>query len=197
MGRFIDLTGKVFGRLTVLSFDSSKGERGKQRAYWLCKCECGKSKVVCSHDLRTEKTKSCGCLKKERDILFGEESKTRTMKLYGESAFNSLFSSYKRNAEKRGLDFLLNADDFIQIIKQACFYCGTQPNQVHTPNKKSSNGSYTYNGIDRINSSVGYVLENVVPCCGTCNRAKYTLSIDDFKLWIERVYNNFIKDNND
>lgn len=63
MGNFIDLTGQKFGRLTVIKRDFSK-----KRTAWLCKCECGKEKVVISNDLRSGKTKSCGCLQKERVI---------------------------------------------------------------------------------------------------------------------------------
>lgn len=57
----IDLTGKVFGRLTVVK---SAGVKDKQRM-WSCSCECGKSKVASTATLNAGYTKSCGCMKKE------------------------------------------------------------------------------------------------------------------------------------
>lgn len=59
----IDLTGKKFGRLTVLR----EGERLPDRHYtWLCLCSCGKYKTVSSSCLKSGDTKSCGCLKSEK-----------------------------------------------------------------------------------------------------------------------------------
>jgi len=52
----------------------------------------------------------------------------------------------------------------------------------------SNNGDYIYNGLDRADNSKGYELDNVVPCCGRCNRAKNAYNRDDFLLWIEKVY---------
>lgn len=58
----IDLTGKTFGRLTVIKYDytTPKGE-----AHWLCKCECGKKKTIMGKSLRVGQTQSCGCYQKE------------------------------------------------------------------------------------------------------------------------------------
>jgi hypothetical protein len=49
-------------------------------------------------------------------------------------------------------------------------------------------GNYVYNGIDRIDSSIGYVIENCISCCGRCNVAKMSESQQDFLSWIDRVY---------
>lgn len=56
--RFTDLTGKVFGRLTVIAF------AGKQR--WYVRCECGVTGTKNGMDLRSGDSKSCGCLKREQ-----------------------------------------------------------------------------------------------------------------------------------
>jgi HNH endonuclease len=61
-GRFAeDLTGKTFGRWTVLS----RAENHGYQAYWNCRCECGTEKSVCATALRTGGSKSCGCLRDE------------------------------------------------------------------------------------------------------------------------------------
>lgn len=59
---FIDLTGKVFGRLTVLERVKNYKPKG---TFYKCKCECGKEIIVGSGNLKNGTTKSCGCLKKE------------------------------------------------------------------------------------------------------------------------------------
>lgn len=57
-----DLTGQVFGRLTVIEF-SHKNKHGN--LCWLCKCECGNTKIITASALKGGLTKSCGCLRKE------------------------------------------------------------------------------------------------------------------------------------
>lgn len=60
---YIDLSGKRFGKLTVIKICSRKGwiKGGTRQAiYWLCKCECGKEIRVRGQSLRVGKTKSCG-----------------------------------------------------------------------------------------------------------------------------------------
>lgn len=52
-----DLTGQVFGKLTVVSFAGSNG----RKAMWSCKCECGNEKTVTGNNLTSGNTKSCGC----------------------------------------------------------------------------------------------------------------------------------------
>lgn len=59
MSSFIDLTGQVFGRLTVLR---RSGTAASGHARWFCSCECGNTTQVLSSNLRVGVTKSCGCL---------------------------------------------------------------------------------------------------------------------------------------
>ena len=58
MGKFCDLTGQVFGRLTVDSF-SMMDKNGKSK--WLCLCICGNKKIIYSTNLIRGKSISCGC----------------------------------------------------------------------------------------------------------------------------------------
>jgi len=60
--RIRDLSGQTFGRLTVLE-QAQNNEAG--RVCWRCICTCGKECVVTAHGLKTGKSKSCGCLKRE------------------------------------------------------------------------------------------------------------------------------------
>ena len=62
MGKFIDLTGQKFGRLTVLS-EAGIDKHGKVK--WLCRCECGTQKAIDGTNLRRGVIVSCGCLSRE------------------------------------------------------------------------------------------------------------------------------------
>lgn len=58
MGKFIDLTGKKFGRLTVIE-KHSKYKNGSWK--WLCRCSCGNECIVGNRSLMIGETVSCGC----------------------------------------------------------------------------------------------------------------------------------------
>ena len=65
MSALIDLTNKLFGRLTVIvRMDNDK--QGRSR--WLCKCDCGNEKIIRGSHLQSGSIKSCGCLKIEKTI---------------------------------------------------------------------------------------------------------------------------------
>ena len=64
MPEFVDLTGKQFGRLTVLQ----RAEPYTYPPYWVCKCECGNIKTIKGASLTSGRTKSCGCLKEQNLI---------------------------------------------------------------------------------------------------------------------------------
>ena len=67
MGKFIDITGKKFGRLTVVvrgeDYISPKGYRGIN---WVCVCECGKTVIVRGCNLKSGASRSCGCIVEEK-----------------------------------------------------------------------------------------------------------------------------------
>lgn len=60
MQRLIDITGQRFGKL--IAIERANVEK-KGQAVWLCKCDCGNTKIVASSSLRAGKTMSCGCMK--------------------------------------------------------------------------------------------------------------------------------------
>ena len=61
MSKFVDLTGKQFGKLTVLYRDESLvNSDGKHRTMWHCRCECGREKSIRMDALVGGKAKSCG-----------------------------------------------------------------------------------------------------------------------------------------
>lgn len=67
---FIDLTGQQFGKLVVVERDTDKNNK----THWICKCECGNTVSVASYDLRSGKSKSCGCSQRKlKHDLTGQE----------------------------------------------------------------------------------------------------------------------------
>lgn len=90
-----DLSGKNFGRLTVIKFLRIE----KHRAIWLCKCECGNLTEVTTSRLTSGNTKSCGCLQKECAI---ESHKThgqyqsRLYRIWGSMKRRCYNKNYKR-----------------------------------------------------------------------------------------------------
>lgn len=93
---------------------------------------------------------------------------------------------YKGNAKKKGYSFKLTEKQFSEITKQDCFYCGAKPSNVTGRKRKS--GNYIYNGLDRVDNTKGYTIDNVVPCCRFCNNAKSNHTLQEFKEWSERLY---------
>lgn len=67
--RVIDLTGKRFGRLTVVGRSQNDLAYGSK---WMCKCDCGNTIVVLSNNLRRGNTQSCGCLRQELRLKHGK-----------------------------------------------------------------------------------------------------------------------------
>ena len=65
MGKFIDLTGQKFGRLTVIGrADDKLLSNGQKKVMWHCLCSCGNEIDVQAYNLTHGHTKSCGCLQK-------------------------------------------------------------------------------------------------------------------------------------
>lgn len=172
-----DFSGEKVGMLTIQSFANKRNTSG---SVWNAVCECGNKKEIASREIRRAKKRgymtSCGeC----------EGSPIISKKNPNKAAFAHLYNIYKGGAKRRNLSFNLNWDEFHELTSKDCFYCGQEPNQ------KCYNSSrvayHTYNGIDRVDSSIGYVKENCVPCCGTCNLMKSDMSVVEFYNHLEKI----------
>lgn len=70
MGKFIDLTGQKYNKLTVIERVESKNRHSQ----WRCLCECGNETIVSSDKLKNGHTKSCGCERNKNKIdLIGQK----------------------------------------------------------------------------------------------------------------------------
>ncbi len=184
-GELINITGKKFGRLTAIKRIGSYPNR---TATWLCKCDCGTEKIVNGYHLRQGHTRSCGCLSKE------VTGNLKRLSL-GLASMRASMRQYKKNATNRKLGYNLTENEFKEITQKDCHYCGAEPNNISKDYKR--NGEYKYNGIDRIDNSKGYTIDNIVPCCRTCNSAKGTKTIQEFKSWVINIYSTTINKKGD
>lgn len=86
MPKRVDLTGQVFGRLEVKRLDEERMNKERaenpnnRQTYWICECECGNAKSINARNLKTGKTKSCGCLSAE---ISSEKGEDLTGKIFG------------------------------------------------------------------------------------------------------------------
>lgn len=161
--------GQRFKQLLVVTRVKSSKE-GDSR--WLCRCDCGKEKELLGRNLVRGYTGSCGCYGKiPREI----------------TAFNMTLGHYKTSARVRNLEWGLSNAYFKELIEADCYYCGKCPDMTEKLRKVIL--PYLHNGIDRKNNCSGYVNENVVPCCSICNRAKGSMSHDEFLVFVRQVVN--------
>ena len=89
-------------------------------------------------------------------------------------------------------DILVHTGD---LTSSTCFFCEIGPYQFSDHRK--TNGTYFYNGIDRLDNSKGYTIENSVTCCGRCNSAKNDMSLLEFKELVSKIYTKFTLMNSD
>lgn len=165
--RIIDLTGQRFGRLTVLSLSHVN-----VFAYWNCICSCGTKLVACSTRLKRKKRKniqSCGCVCSEQ------------------TGMRAITTSYRKMAIARGYPFLLSIEQVEKIVLSPCGYCGGLPANKKKTKNRNEIYHIIYNGIDRLDNSLGYTPENVIPCCKWCNIAKRERSLFEFKQWAQQI----------
>lgn len=150
MGAPLDLTGQIFGRLTVLSKAPNRiMGNGDSRRAWNCECECGNKIIATTLDLRKGDVRSCGCLKSELD-----RTRSRT---HGETK-SRLHNIWQR---MRSRCSNVNSQDYA--------YYGGRGIRVYPPWDKDymcfrdwalSNGYRDDLTIDRIDVNKGYCPEN-------------------------------------
>jgi hypothetical protein len=79
----VDITGQVFGRLTVIGRSENQGNDGSY--LWICECSCGNKKEVFKGNLLSGSTVSCSCLAKENAAARGRARKKGPVKCSIES----------------------------------------------------------------------------------------------------------------
>ena len=91
------------------------------------------------------------------------------------------YSEYRQNAKNRNFVFDLTFEQFQSFWKKSCAYCGAEIETI---------------GLDRKISNTGYTIDNVSPCCYTCNRSKSNLSLDEWNKWRRNMAMMLLKEEN-
>lgn len=188
----VDMIDKVYNSWKVLKHSHTNNKI----AYYICEClECNTEHTVDGRNIRSGLSKRCvDCgLRSTALTQTGIKKSTKSSKQIAEFY---LQKSMRGGARKRKKEWELTASQFVELIYDNCYYCGIAPNTTVNPTRGMSLQKtrelecfITYNGIDRVDSSKGYEVDNVVPCCEQCNRAKLDYSAQEFLSWVERVHN--------
>lgn len=80
------------------------------------------------------------------------------------------------NAKSRGIKVELSDTEINALLNSNCYYCGKEK----------------ADGIDRIDSNKDYTIDNIVPCCGICNRMKNKFSLYLFLEQIDKIYHRLV-----
>lgn len=83
------------------------------------------------------------------------------------------YKQYQANCVKRNMEFGLSFDEFKSFWNKPCHYCDERIESI---------------GLDRVDNSIGYKKENVVPCCWDCNRLKGNMEMVSFMDKIKKIY---------
>ncbi len=187
----LNLSGKKFGRLTVVKESQSKKNR---ESTWDCLCDCGKEKTATRNKLMSGKVKSCGC--------FGKESRaSRTSKMTEKRRkYSPMEASAKRVWGGRYSDGDISFQMFLELAAKNCHYCDAPPSGKFSEAKwdkrrsedARTKGEFVYNGLDRLNSSLGHNLDNVVTCCKRCNMAKGAMPYQEFLEMVRKIYERLV-----
>lgn len=87
----------------------------------------------------------------------------------------------KRNAKSRGLSWDLTLLVYASIISKPCSYCDNSLGHVQKE---------TGAGLDRLDNSKGYTVDNVISCCGFCNSLRSDiLTVEETKVAVEAILN--------
>jgi 5-methylcytosine-specific restriction endonuclease McrA len=177
--------GTRFTNLVIVS----DGYTGDYRSTtYLCECDCGKRVPIRARELMNGSRKSCGCriwgLRPDEEVMY-----------------RRVFSSYQTAARGANRIFTITFDELVELVKGDCFYCGAPPELKTVQRAHREKGhkalplysptvSACVNGIDRFINKYGYVLENLVSCCWTCNRMKGNMDGIEFLDHIKRIAEN-------
>jgi hypothetical protein len=149
MGKLIDLTDKVFGRLTVIK--QGPDEHGRHKS-WVCRCACGVVKTVRGQALRDGKTVSCGCYIKEKRIKHG---------LRGGTNRNKKFPEYRAWASMNSRCYSTTHPQYDDYGGRGVRVCETWRNSYEEFYKHIGPRPTDKHSLDRIDNNKGYEPGNV------------------------------------
>lgn len=144
MYNFIDLTGARFGRLTVVERSDNYTKGKANSARWLCRCDCGKYKIILSNSLIRGRSKSCGCYRSELRTKNNLTHNKTNERIYREWSNMRNRCKFNETYISRGITVCDEWNDDFQAFYDWAI----------------ENGYSDSLTLDRINNDVGYCPEN-------------------------------------
>jgi hypothetical protein len=142
----------------------------------ICVClKCGSNFDMFINGNNKKSNKCKKCLEYQYNYDLNRET-TREERYNG--SINDIYTNAIRKAEKKEYTFDLCIENYELLIFSDCTYCGGMDDRG-------------FNGLDRMDNNIGYLPENVTPCCMLCNYIKYTHTIDDFILYCRNIIENY------
>lgn len=135
--QFIDITGRVYGRLTVLGFAG----RSNRASKWFCECDCGTITCVRAGNLQSGHTVSCGCeslrvVATHRETFNGKPSVEYVAYYSAKTRCESLQFRQRANYGGRGIEFRFTSfEHFLSVL-------GRRPSPKHSLDRIDNDGHY-------------------------------------------------------
>lgn len=168
-----DVTGFVFGKLTIICEDG----RLHGKVAYKCQCECGIIKRIANYDLfgknKKYPTVSCGCNNPSK------KTGPKSIQWRGtENISGSYYDGIKRGAENRKISFDIDINIMDDLLVSQNFKCALTGKQISVVEKTAS--------LDRINSKIGYTVDNIQWVEKRINRLKNNFTENEL---FEMCYN--------
>lgn len=147
MNKVVNISGQKFGMLMVVRDAGTRTKAGK--AQFLCRCECGKEKVVTGGNLRSGSSKSCGCDKDKktaaRSLKHGLSSHPSFARYIDMMArcYTESHAEYK-NYGGRGISV---CDRWRDSVENFILDIGSPPTKLHSIDRRDNDGNYSPNNV--------------------------------------------------
>jgi len=178
---YTQMLGNTYGMLTPYDLirASRNGKQEWQEYQFVCNCSCGNTVITRAYSIKVGKTQSCGC-KRKHSIKPGKEHKgfTGYEQISGKS-----WGRIRRDAEDRQLEFTITISQAWMLYLQQNKLCALSGVNIMFGTGMTRNTA----SLDRINSSLGYTIDNVQWVHKKLNRMKMAMSDEEFVEWCELV----------
>tara|TARA_R110000751_G_scaffold45158_4_gene102773 strand:+ start:1189 stop:1875 length:687 start_codon:yes stop_codon:yes gene_type:complete len=175
-----DLTDLRFGTLTVIREELSSEKTTAKYVSWLCVCTCGEQCFVPTSQLLRGQRFCPTCRKQDISV--------RLYKGYEEIS-KDFFTTIRNGAKRRSLEFSITIEQIWELFIEQDRKCAISDVDLGF-NTYNNEYTETTASLDRIDSSLGYVQNNIQWVHKTLNRIKSDLNEEDFIRWCCLVSDN-------
>lgn len=140
--KLVDLTGGLYGRLTVIKRDCQK--ISPTPPHWICRCVCGEMRSVDGAKLRDGRTKSCGCLGRELSAERTRKHGLSRSSEYGiyKSMVNRCYNEKVKNYSRYGGRGIKVCPEWLDSFETFYKDMGPRPTSDHSIERRDNDGNY-------------------------------------------------------